>query len=111
MPPDLPPNFTRLKAREGTNMVTEDVSSSEIRRRMNIGKHGLTGLAQGNYQMVMPPTSPPPPPLTPKAITPFLAARRAICLTGWHCAILQVDGLLSPPVLAHIIRYKLYITR
>uniref|UniRef100_A0A7S0J7S3 Cytidyltransferase-like domain-containing protein n=1 Tax=Calcidiscus leptoporus TaxID=127549 RepID=A0A7S0J7S3_9EUKA len=73
VPPDLPPNFTRLKAREGTNMVTEDVSSSEIRRRMNIGKEDLTGLTQGNYQMV--------------------------------------DGLLSPPVLAHIIRYKLYITR
>jgi len=70
VPPDLPHNFTRLKAREGTNMVTEDVSSSEIRRRMNIGKDGVIALGRGNYQMV--------------------------------------DGLLSPPVLAHIIRYKLY---
>eukprot|EP00965_Chrysotila_dentata_P217976 6190335-Pleurochrysis_carterae.AAC.3 len=52
IPTELPANFTLLKAREGTQMVTEDVSSSEIRRRMNIGQSDFEDLTHGNYNMV-----------------------------------------------------------
>mmetsp|Transcript_16331 Transcript_16331/g.34618 ORF Transcript_16331/g.34618 Transcript_16331/m.34618 type:complete len:277 (-) Transcript_16331:1249-2079(-) len=52
IPKNLPANFTRLTAREGTQMVTEDVSSSEIRRRMNIGQSDFEGLTHRKYNMV-----------------------------------------------------------
>jgi len=70
VPPDLPPNFIRLKPLKGTQLITEDVSSSEIRRRMNIDDRDKAEMGRGNFMMV--------------------------------------DGLLSPAVLAHIIRYRIY---
>ena len=75
LPDNLPANFIKLKALEGTTLVTEDISSSEIRARIricrNFGENERDYLSSGNYRMV--------------------------------------DGLLAPAVLAHIIRYQLYM--
>jgi len=75
LPPDLPANFELLTALSGTEIVTENVSSSEIRRRIggekiNYGDVERVELQSGRLDMV--------------------------------------DGLLTPSVLAHIIRYRLY---
>jgi len=73
VPKEMPSNFTLLKPVQGTTIVTEEVSSSEIRRRIKAPNFGDTergALEQGNFNMV--------------------------------------DGLLTPSILAHIIRYKLY---
>jgi len=55
MPKDLPSNFTILTPVQGTTIVTEEVSSSEIRRRINTKNFGdseRTELEQGNFSMV-----------------------------------------------------------
>lgn len=75
MPADLPPNFHILSGDAGTTIVTEEVSSSEIRRRLkpttsHFGEAERDELEHGHFNMV--------------------------------------DGLLTPAVLAHIIRYGLY---
>ena len=76
IPADLPPNFIRLTAAEGTTIVTQEVSSSEMRKRMRMqhvhqfGDDERANMLQGNFTMV--------------------------------------DGLLTPAVLAHIMRYRLY---
>ena len=70
------PNFIRLTAAEGTTIVTQEVSSSEMRKRMRMqhvhqfGDDERANMLQGNFTMV--------------------------------------DGLLTPAVLAHIMRYRLY---
>lgn len=80
IPPDLPDNFTLLEGgATQVQVVSEEISSSEIRRRIaprvtgdakHFGEMERTELQQGNFTMV--------------------------------------DGLLTPAVLAHIIRYRLY---
>ena len=72
IPLDLPANFKLLTPQAGTRIVTEDVSSSEIRKRIaaNFGETERAEMQQGNFAMV--------------------------------------DGLLTPAVLAHIIRYDIY---
>lgn len=80
IPKDLPANFTILTGGENTSIVTEDTSSSEIRRR------------------IQPPE---------RQVTQFAEAERTYLQEGnWT----MVDGLLNPAVLAHVIRYRLYIT-
>ena len=71
IPNSLPPNFTKLVPPVGSKIVTEDVSSSLIRNRIqNYGESERSELQHGHFQ--------------------------------------AVDGLLTPAVLAHIIRYRLY---
>jgi nicotinate-nucleotide adenylyltransferase len=70
LPQELPPNFDRLEAIEGTTLVTQVCSSSEMRRRLNFGDAERKEMEHGNFSMV--------------------------------------DGLLTPAVLAHVIRFGLY---
>jgi len=79
IPADLPSNFRLLASANGETLVTEETSSSEIRRRIvqrerhkdaDFAETERGHLQQGNLMMV--------------------------------------DGLLNPAVLAHIIRYQLY---
>ena len=57
LPPDLPANFELLTALSGTEIVTENVSSSEIRRRIggekiNYGDVERVELQSGRLDMV-----------------------------------------------------------
>jgi hypothetical protein len=71
IPEHMPANFTRLLPPTGSRVVTDTVSSSLIRDRIqNYGETERSELQHGNFQ--------------------------------------AVDGLLTPAVLAHIIRYRLY---
>jgi hypothetical protein len=71
IPKNMPANFTGLLPPNGGKIVTEDVSSSLIRNRLqNYGESERSELQHGHFQ--------------------------------------AVDGLLTPAVLAHIIRYRLY---
>ena len=80
--------------------MTENVSSTEIRKRitMNFGELEREELSQGHFQMVRDRAE-----IAPRS-------RRGGRGEG-GCARAQVDGLLTPAVLAHIIRNQLYTPR
>jgi len=83
IPPDLPANFTLVTGVAGANVVTEDTASSEIRRRIK--------------------------PLVPERQTNnFAETERSFLQLGDYS---MVDGLLPPAVLAHVIRYQLYVDK
>jgi nicotinate (nicotinamide) nucleotide adenylyltransferase len=55
LPADLPKNFALLRPLQGTTIVTEELSSSEIRKRItskNFGDTERTELEEGNFSMV-----------------------------------------------------------
>ena len=85
--PELPANFQRLTAITGTKIVTEEVSSSEIRRRILRPAQTQPKSNFGDVERD--------------------ELQHAMSEQGGH-NFSMVDGLLTPAVLAHIIRYRLY---
>ena len=81
-PEDLPENFTLLTGGANATIVTEETSSSEIRRRIR-----------------------PSAEIPERQSSNFAETERAFLSEGEYT---MVDGLLTPAVLAHIIRYQLY---
>lgn len=81
IPDDLPDNFTLLTGAAGATLVTEETSSSEIRRRITLPERQSANFAE---------------------------TERAFLNDGNYT---MVDGLLTPAVLAHVIRYQLYSKR
>lgn len=108
IPDNLPPNFIQLTALAGSTIVTEEVSSSEIRRRISKPQ------PHQNYAGVRrsPATGTPPhaPSLRSSTGNNFGESERheieQAMSSGGNFEM--VDGLLTPAVLAHIIRYRLY---
>jgi nicotinate-nucleotide adenylyltransferase len=91
LPESLPANFTQLTAAAGTTIVTEEVSSSEIRRRIakpQQPQRANTPNKAGNF-----------------GESEKFEIEQAMSSDGNFS---MVDGLLTPAVLAHIIRYRLY---
>jgi len=90
--PEMPANFQRLTAITGTKIVTEEVSSSEIRRRILRPAQTSATLrgAEKNF-----------------GDAERDELQHAMSEQGGR-NFSMVDGLLTPAVLAHIIRYRLY---
>jgi len=94
IPENLPPNFIELTPLAGSTIVTEEVSSSEIRRRISKPKPqshavGLRRSSTGDNF----------------GESEKHEIEQAMSSGG---NFEMVDGLLTPAVLAHVIRYRLY---
>jgi len=94
IPDNLPPNFIELTALAGSKIVTEEVSSSEIRRRISKPKPQQHGAGERVRRQS-----------SAFGESEKHEIEQAMSSGG---NFEMVDGLLTPAVLAHIIRYRLY---